>query len=49
MCIRDSTGLWAIRRIGAWQEREGINGYYRHYWVGYAIHRRLHPGSPAPV
>ena len=41
--------LWAIRRIGAWQEREGINGYYRHYWVGYAIHRRLHPGSPAPV
>lgn len=41
--------LWAIRRMGEWQQKEGIDGYYRRYWVGYAVHRRLHPGSPAPV
>ncbi len=41
--------LWAIRRIGRWNETGGLSLYYKYYWVGYAIHRRLHPGSPAPV
>lgn len=41
--------LWAIRRIGEWQRKNGLAGYYKWYWVGYAFHRRLHPGSPAPV
>lgn len=39
--------LWPIRRLGRAQQREGGGAYYRLYWLGYAVHRRLHPGSPS--
>ena len=38
--------LSAIRRVGDWAEDDPAR-YFKSYWLGYAVHKRLHPGSPS--
>lgn len=38
--------LWAIRLLGSWNEQNPAR-YFKIYWLGYGIHRRLWPQSPS--
>lgn len=38
--------LWAIHLVGSWNEHDPAR-YFKLYWLGYGIHRRVWPQSPS--